>query len=241
MMTLYQFPISHFCEKVRWALKFKGIDHKIQNVLPGPHVTKIRRIAPHSNVPVLVDDARAIQGSSNIIHYLDEKSLDNRLTPEDPKIKAQAMAWETEADEEIGIHIRTICYQHLLDQPHIVIPLFTQDGPWYGKWLMQFIFPKLSSQMRKFMDINEESAREARKHLHVMSDKVLSRLREHTFLAGDRFSRADLTVASLLAPLAKPQGYGLHWPKRYPEPLEELREELSDIMNWVIATYQKYR
>ena len=35
--TLYQFPISHYCEKVRWAMDYKKLEYKAKNLLPGLH------------------------------------------------------------------------------------------------------------------------------------------------------------------------------------------------------------
>ena len=72
MITLYQFPISHYCEKARWALDYKHVDHKVKNLLPGIHVKTTKKLAPRSSVPVLVHDNKAIQGSNHIISYLDE-------------------------------------------------------------------------------------------------------------------------------------------------------------------------
>ena len=33
-IVLYQFPISHYCEKVRWALAYKSISYQKINLLP---------------------------------------------------------------------------------------------------------------------------------------------------------------------------------------------------------------
>ena len=43
MIELYQFPISHFCEKIRWTLDYKGLSHKTRNLLPGLHVLKTKK------------------------------------------------------------------------------------------------------------------------------------------------------------------------------------------------------
>jgi glutathione S-transferase len=39
MITLYQFQFSHYCEKARWALDYKGLAYAPKNLLPGPGLT----------------------------------------------------------------------------------------------------------------------------------------------------------------------------------------------------------
>ncbi len=241
MRILYQFPISHFCEKVRWALDYKGLDYKVNNLLPGPHISKARKIAQYSSVPILKDGEDVIQGSDKIITYLDEKYPERSLTPENAGEKKQALEWEKYLDTEIGVHVRRACYHILLDHPDIVIPFFTHKGPWYGALLMRVIFPKLQHKMRTLMNINESSAQESLEHLHVAIGKVNKEYSEREFLVSDKFTRADLASAALLAPLCQPQEYGLSWPEKLPREMNELVEKLAPEMQWVLPRYAKFR
>ena len=73
---LYQFPISHYCEKVRWAMDHKGLEYKLKNLLPGLHLKTTRKMAKKSSVPILVDTNKQglpeqIQNSHIILNYLD--------------------------------------------------------------------------------------------------------------------------------------------------------------------------
>ena len=81
MIKLYQFPVSHYCEKVRWALDFKGLKYQKINLVPGPHVRKVLQMASKSQVPVLEDGKDIIQGSAEIIDYLESKYPERSLTP----------------------------------------------------------------------------------------------------------------------------------------------------------------
>ena len=83
MTRLYTFTISHFAEKARWSLDYKGIHYQEKRLVPGSHVPIIKRIAPSTFVPVLQDAGRVIQGSSAIIDYVDEHSPEPPLTPAD--------------------------------------------------------------------------------------------------------------------------------------------------------------
>ena len=204
MLTLYQFPISHYCEKIRWALDYKNIDHKVINLLPGLHVLTTKKLAPHTSVPILVHDDKVIQGSSKIITYLDKEYPERSLTPEKGQKKDNALEWEKYVDKEVGVHVRRCCYHILLEHPDIVIKLFAHQGPWYGKSLLRFMFPKLKTKMRELMNINEKTAEASKAHLSIAIDKIYSHLQEHSFLVGNQFSRADLAAASLIAPLRMP-------------------------------------
>ncbi|RDH86061.1 MAG: glutathione S-transferase [endosymbiont of Galathealinum brachiosum] len=241
MVILYQFPISHFCEKARWALDYKGIPYKVKNLLPGPHVKQVMSIAKRSEVPVLKHEANIIQHSDKIIDYLDEKFTDHRLTPVDDETRVKALEWEAFVDKEVGPNLRTFFYHSLLDHPKLLIPIFTYKGPWYGKILMKFFFPALRLKMIKLMRINDETALQAKLDLKLAIDKLNLHLSEHKFLAGDTFSRADLAAASLLAPLVQPDKYGLPWPSPLPAALQTTIDEWSGELEWVKQLYIEYR
>src|SRR5262249_11490909 len=96
---LYQFALSHYCEKVRWALDYKGIDYRIVNFIPGPHLIQTRRLAPQTSVPILVDNGTVIQDSTEILHYLDRTYPEKSLTPENENLKKDAIELEEYFDE----------------------------------------------------------------------------------------------------------------------------------------------
>ena len=85
MFELYDFKFSHFSEKARWALDFKGVPYTPHHLLPGFHLRTTRKLAPRSSVPILKTDDAVIQGSTQIIDYLDQTFPDRSLTPPDPQ------------------------------------------------------------------------------------------------------------------------------------------------------------
>jgi glutathione S-transferase len=58
---------------------------------------------------------------------------------------------------------------------------------------------------------------------------------------GERFTRADLAVASLLAPLFMPAEYGVPWPQTMPESLRDLRDRYASRVAPVAAIYARHR
>jgi glutathione S-transferase len=241
MLTLYQFPISHFCEKVRWALDHNQLDYRLVNLLPGAHIKVIKSIAAKTEVPVLQHDEKVIQGSSDIITYLDNVFPENSLTPVDSVLKQQALYWETFADENIGPQVRLYVYHFLLDRPDIVVPLLTQGQPWHKRWVFRLLFPKVRARMRKLMHINDRTADISLKKFGHAIDKLAAELAKKPFLAGERFTRADLASASLLAPLRIPDKYGIKRPAILPHRLQESMDVFDDKLGWVDSLYKNYR
>ncbi len=241
MLKLYQFPISHYCEKARWALELKDLPYRKVNLLPGPHAKKAKKIAGNSKLPILLHDKYSTQGSSEIITYLDKNFSRRSLTPEDPEEAKLAAAWESYADREIGPQVRLLSYHTLLDHRNLVIPMMTQDCPWYSSLMMKTAFPKVSVAMRDLMKINDASAEKARQEISTALDNIADTLGDKEFLVGETFTRADLSVASLLAPLIMPQGYGVDWPETVPEPLASQISGFKDRLGWVGHIYDNFR
>ena len=241
MLTLYQFPISHYCEKVRWALDYKGIEYRVINLLPGAHIKVIKPLCSKTEVPVLRHDENIVQGSSEIISYLDQTFPDKPLTPSNTSQKQQALEWEEFVDKNIGPHVRTYFYYYLLDIPDMVIPLLAHGQPFHKRWVFRIVYPKVRDTMRAFMKLNKRTADNSLEKLMSAIDKLSSQLALTPFLAGDQFTRADLAAASLLAPFRSPDKYGLNWPKTLPEELQRTADALKSDLGWVDSLYQHYR
>jgi glutathione S-transferase len=241
MLVLYQLTVSHYCEKIRWALAHKRLRHRTKNLLPGLHAITMKRLGLKSSLPVLRDDGALIQGSGDIITHLDNAFPDRSLTPADPTLAREALEWEALADEEIGPHVRRICYHQLLEHPDIVVPLLSHGGPWYGRFLLRSSFRQVREAMRKGMQINDAEVEVSEKRLDAALDKVGARISGREFLVGDDFSRADLAVASLLAPLRMPEKYGLSWPRTLPEPVTAIMDRYAHRLTWVDHLYATHR
>jgi glutaredoxin len=102
MIQLFQFPFSHYCEKARWALDYKGIPFQTVNLLPGFHLRTVRKLAPKTSVPLLRDDGMVVQDSSAIVDYLESTYPNPPLTPSDPEAIREALEWEEYFDEEVA-------------------------------------------------------------------------------------------------------------------------------------------
>jgi glutathione S-transferase len=226
MTTLYTFAISHYGERARWALDHKGIEHQVVNLLPGPHVFQVRRMAPKRQVPVLEHEGTIIQGSDLIIDFLDTQFEERRLSPEDVE---RAADLERAADR-VGRHARRVLYATLTRDT--IIPLWTQDGPSWGRAFYAVAYPLLARGLRSAYDLRPERVKKSRAALRDILDELDQAIADRAYFVGDAFSRVDICFASLLAPLARPTNHSVHWPARYPSVIEALIEQHQERPSW---------
>lgn len=240
-ITLYQFPISHYCEKIRWALDYKGAPYQVKNLLPGQHVKFAKSVAPRSSVPILKAGDTYIQGSAKIIDWLDEHYPQRPLTPTDEGLKAEALQWEIFADRDLGPHVRRWCYFTLLEHPKAVLPALTTGAPLLMKPLFRVLFPKVRELMKKTMAIYPDESHDSRVKVDAALAHIDERVRDNSYLVGDSFTRADLAVVAMLAPLFMPKQYGVKWPTVIPEPLQSWRLARQDKLDWAESVYRSNR
>jgi len=240
-LTLYQFPLSHYCEKIRWALDYKGLAYKTVDLIPGFHLKTTAKIAKNSSVPILEHDGKFIQDSGKIISYLDEHFPEKKLSPANSLDTQAALEWERYLDNELGIHVRRYVYHTLLKNREPVITFFASGSPFWAKPVLWLMFPKLAKRMRKFMNIDEASAAKSKRHIEKALKRINESLVDKDFLVGQQFGRADLTACALVAPLLMPVKYGLDWPATLPEPLQSEVTAMAGQLEWVKTTYEKYR
>jgi glutathione S-transferase len=67
---LWHIPLSHFNEKARWALDYKGIAHRRQ-VLGPDYLVRAWRVTGQGKLPILFLDGRAINDSTRIVAALE--------------------------------------------------------------------------------------------------------------------------------------------------------------------------
>jgi glutathione S-transferase len=243
MRTLYQFPFSHYCEKARWALDYKGLAYECRNVLPGPHLKVTGRLAPKTCVPILIDQGAVLQDSTSIITYLDGMYPERPLTPNGPPEARSALEWEEFLDQEIGVPLRLWFYFHTLRDRRRALNFLLDGGPWYGRPLFAFIFPRVRTAMLEMMNINPASAKQAEHKFQAALDRLDMALQERPFLAGDRFSRADLTACALLSPYYAPGESDSAFAAAHPAPVCALRaaDKRRRSFGWALDVYRAYR
>ena len=96
MRTLYDFPPSGNCHKVRMMLSMLGLDYETQpvNLLKGEQMTpEFVKLNPRHKVPVLDDDGVIVSDSAAILIYLVRKYGREDWYPDEPEAMAEIQKW----------------------------------------------------------------------------------------------------------------------------------------------------
>jgi len=241
---LWQLQISHYNEKVRWALDYKRIPHVRRSLLPAWHAVKAKRLTGEiETTPVLTLDGRAIGDSTQILAALEQRWPRPPLYPEDEADRRRALELEEFFDEELGPHIRRAVYHELLPYPELTVPLFANGQRPWARALLRATFPLLRVGMRRSMKIYPERAEASREKTVAAMDRLEAELGPSGYLVGDSFSVADLTAAALFYPVARPREFP--YPS-VPDPPEPAREFVDSLLErpggqWVAEMYRRHR
>ena len=246
--TLWQIDISHYSEKARWALEYKGVDHGRRSTLPGSHIPIALFLTrgAQPTMPVLRIDGENVGDSTAIIAALDAKYLDQPLYPSKPEERERALDLEDWFDENLGPHTRLLPFYELIQEPDLFAEIAAESVPGpLGK-----VKPVVGAYARTYTSLrfnanSDEHAERAREGIVAALDKLEAELQQGDgeFLVGDSFTVADLTAASLFYPLVVPPEGPLDPDLPRPSALERFRESLSNRRGyqWVEETFRKHR
>jgi glutathione S-transferase len=243
--TLYQFPISHYCEKARWSLDAKGVSYRIKNLMPGLHILVLRRISGTHTVPVLVDGATTVTDSTAIALYLDRAYAGAPLVPEGDR--ARTLELDTYFNRMAGESVRRWIYGELMNEgPGKATAAMFQAYPSPVRALGKLMAPVVEKELRRMYRIKQESIDQSKKDLL----DAAQRLEDETggdpsrYLVGSSLTLADITAASTLAAIVSPPGSPYESePGSISRSVTEMRRALRErpAGRWVIERYKKDR
>ena len=230
--VLITIPISHFCEKARWALERAGIDYTERAHLQLIHWIPVRRAGGGRTAPVLVADGQALPDSADILAYADARApADRRLYPEDPAARAEIRDLERDFDQRLGPQGRLWMYDSLRGQRDIAVAYACTGVPAWQARAFPVIYPAAMWMIDRYLGITPDAADRAEAEVRETFDAVAQRLGDgRPYLCGDTFTAADLTFASLSAAVLMPPEYGvpLPQPEELPAPMAAVIRELRD-------------
>jgi glutathione S-transferase len=194
MITLYQYATSPFCEKIRRALDYKGLEYEIHEV-PRGKLDEYARVSPAGKFPAIEHDGRPVFDSTDIVEYLDATFPERPLIPVDPAARALAHVIEDWADESLYFYEMTMrlawehnCAKKVIHEFCATMPGLTAEqalpmvsGAVQAKVAEQGLGKKP----------RENVVKDAQRHFTAIDGLLATR----DWLAGDELSIADLAVA----------------------------------------------
>ncbi len=128
--VLWHLEISHYNEKVRWALDYKGVAHVRRPVTPALQELTARRLRAGRTVPILEMNGRTIGDSTKIIEELERRYPDPPLYPHDAAERSRALELEDYFDERCGHDLRRVLFNdNLLEPETFLAMLYGADTP----------------------------------------------------------------------------------------------------------------
>jgi glutathione S-transferase len=226
--TLWQIEISHFSEKARWALAYKGVEHRRRSPLPGAHIPVALWLTrgEQTTFPILTLDGRNIGDSSAIVEALERRFPEPPLYPADPEQRRQALVLEEFFDEEVGPHVRHLAFHEMREDPDRLRAIAEGTVPAAVPGALPAAYARAYTSLR-WKSGDSEAAEVDRAKIVAAFDRIEAELGPRDYLVGEAFGVADLAAASLLYPIvAPPDGpageeslsKGM---KRFREPLRE--------------------
>ena len=207
---LVTIPISHFCEKARWALDRAGVAYVEQRHLQLIHVAAARLAGGGNTVPVFVTrTGQVLADSSEILLWADTQVDRRRWLYPDGKLGAEARELEAWLDEGLGPDGRLWMYHETLPAVRELRRWALAGVPRWERLVFDVGGAGIDLALRRYLGVDAASAGAALDRVTRVFDAVAERLSDgRRFLVDDRFTAADLTFAALAAPVLLPARYG---------------------------------
>ena len=244
-VTVWHIAISHYSEKVRWALAYKSVPHRRRSPMPGLHMllaawlTRGRAIT----LPIARIDEHTIADSSAIIQALERRFPDPPLLPAEEGARLRALGLEDWFDRNLGPYIRRFVFHELRHDPRRMEAIVRGAAPDLAARLGPALVPFSNSLTGlRYGAAVARAADRAREKVLVALERLESELGGEQYLAGGRFTVADLTAASLLYPLVLPPEAETVI-QEMPPSLQAFRAGLRDRpgFRWVQEMFRRHR
>jgi glutathione S-transferase len=230
--VLITIPISHYCEKARWALDRAGVEYEEKAHLQLLHWIAVRRAGGGKTAPVLVCGDRVFAESAAILEEADRLApAERRLFPEDPLAAAETRRLQSDFDERLGPHGRRWMYDSMRGHRELAVAYNCAGVPAWQRRLFPLVYSPAMRVIDRYLEITPASTAESLATVRGVFDEVAERLSDRRpYLCGERFGAADLTFAALAAAVLMPPEYGvpLPQPEDLPAPMAATVRELRE-------------
>lgn len=194
-ITLYQFRISPFCDKVRRAMTLKGLAWQTVEVSLLPPA-RMKAISPTGKYPAVDFGGQIIVDSTDIIAKLDSLEPAPRLIPADPRARADALILEDWADESLYFFDVTMRNWPQNRAYFIEDLLHAESG--IKRRVMAAMIPGALTKVGRTQGLARKTEARVIADLTRHYDSLEAKLQGRDWLVGETISVADLAVRSMI-------------------------------------------
>ncbi|NJP09155.1 MAG: glutathione S-transferase family protein [Leptolyngbyaceae cyanobacterium RU_5_1] len=212
MLELYQFEMSHYAEKVKLILDYKGLEYRKIDVTPGIGQLELVRMSGQRQVPVLKDGNQVIADSTAIAEYLDKHYPETPIIPSDPKLRGLCLLIEQWADESIGLNARKCLVGALSQDQGFRAAVLPSDTPDLLKTIVSSVPTELFNVLGLGVGMGPDTVSAAQSSMKRDLASLCFILMEQPYLVTDHPTLADFAVAGLTMYVKFPAGNYLNIP-----------------------------
>jgi glutathione S-transferase len=193
MITLYQFEISPFCDKIRRVLHWKKQPYEVHEVSLWQALTQLRRLNPVGKLPCLEHDGRFVADSSEISLYLEERFPTPALLPKDPGQRALCHVLEDWADESLYFYEMRLRFG-TRENAKRWLPVLTAHDAAPFRVLASRLLPRIFRAQLRQQGIGRKPIAAVLADLDRHVGAVATLLDGREFLVGGALTLADIAV-----------------------------------------------
>lgn len=204
---LYQFPLSLYCEKSRWNLEYKNLPYQGVDLIPGFHLPRAMWLCNQSTLPIFRDGNTVVGDSVKIASYLENTYSRRPLLPSEDDDREQALMLEAYFSE-VGVHVRRFVWSLAIESENIDELFFNfvgyssraQGVGAIGKSILRQMVRRRFQVYDHMLLTSWGCITAAMGYVEMLLDGDPQR-----YLVSEQFTLADMTAASMLAPLIGPK------------------------------------
>lgn len=197
MISLYQFEVSPFCDKIRRILHVKGLSFEVREVPPAQTLTTVRRINQAAKLPCLDHHGELVVDSTDIARFLEAKYPDPPLLPSSARERALCHVLEDWADESLYFYEATMRFTWPENAARWVPELTRSEPPWLRP-LTAPIVPLTVKRTVRAQGVGRKSKQQILTDVRAHVAAVDGLLGDGTWLVGGALSLADISVFAQL-------------------------------------------
>ena len=172
---LLTIPISHYCEKARWALERAGLPYREERHVQGVSRVVSRRAGGRGTLPVLICEAGVLAESEAILRYADAHLREaQRLFPDGAD---DVTALCRELDAGLGPDGRRWIYAHMFEHKELMLRFNDVGVPRWEDRMMRALWPVAERWGRRELALRPDTLERDRPRVDAAFDAIAARLR----------------------------------------------------------------